>query len=131
MDDPQSLTLPNGPAGSGPVTAEPADDVDLETARQIEEFISALLKELKARQAYVAGNPLIERFHHAVRDQAVHLWDVVSHLTLRIDEGRLLWNEHPVYDHPVGHDNFAFLFFRDGLRTVSYTHLTLPTNREV
>lgn len=115
MDDPQNLTLPTDPAAAGP-----ADDVSLETAGKVEELIAALLKELKARQAYVPGNPLIERFHHAVRDQAARLWDEVSHLTLRIDEGRLLWKEQLVYEHPIGHDNFAFLFFRDGLRTLAF-----------
>lgn len=114
MDDPQSLTM------TAAAPAAPAEPVDLDTAARVEEFIATLLKELRARQAYVAANPLIERFHHAVRDQAVQLWDVVSHLTVRIDEGRLLWKEHPVYDHPLGHDNFAFLFFKDGLRTLAF-----------
>ena len=44
----------------------------------------------------------------------------MSHLTLRIDENRLLWKNHPVYDHPIGHDNFAFMFFRDGLRSIAF-----------
>ena len=114
MDDPQDLTLSTDPGSGGPV-----DAVDVETAEKIEEFVSALLKELKARQSYVPGNPLIERFHHAVREQALELWDLIPHLTLRIDEGRLLWKDHPVYDRPVGHGNFAFMFFRDGLRTLA------------
>lgn len=115
MDDPQNLTLPTESASAGS-----ADAVDLETADQIEAFISALLKELKARQSYVPGNPLIERFHHAVREQALDLWDLMSHLTVRIDEGRLLWRDRPVYERPVGHGNFAFMFFRDGLRTLAF-----------
>lgn len=115
MDDAQSLTMP-----ADPPTAEPVTDVDLETAGEVEEFITALLKELKARQAYVAGNPMIDRFHHAARDQADRLWDLIPHLTVRIDEGQLLWKDHPVYDEPVGHDNVAFLFFRDGLRTLAF-----------
>lgn len=115
MDDAQSLTLPAGPA-----TAAPDPDVDLETVERVEEFITALLKELKARQAYVAGNPMIDRFHHAARERADRLWDLMPHLTVRIDEGQLLWKNHPVYDEPVGHDNVAFLFFRDGLRTLAF-----------
>lgn len=116
MDEPQNLTLPVD-ATSAP--SAKVDELDRETAAQVEEFIVALLKELKARQAYVPGNPLIGRFHHAVCDQALRLWESVSHLTLRIDEGQLLWQSCPVYDHPVGHDNLAFMFFRDGLRTIA------------
>jgi HEAT repeat protein len=115
MDNPENLMLPTDPASAGP-----ADTVELETAEKIEEFISALLKELKARQSYVPGNPLIERFHHAVRELALELWDRIPHLTVRMDEGRLLWKDHPVYDRPVGHGNFAFMFFKDGLRTLAF-----------
>lgn len=115
MDDPQNLML-----STEPDSGESAVAVDVETAEKIEEFVSALLKELKARQSYVPGNPLIERFHHAVREQALELWDLIPHLTVRIDEGRLLWKDHPVYERPVGHGNFAFMFFRDGLRTLAF-----------
>jgi len=115
MDEPQSLTLPTD--STDVVTT---DDVDLETVGRIEEFVTALLKELKARQAYVSGNPLIDRFHRSVREQSLELWDVMPHLTLRFDESRLLWKDHPVYEHPMGHDNFAFMFFRDGLRSIAF-----------
>jgi HEAT repeat protein len=115
MDESQSLTLPTGSADTGTT-----GDVDVETVERIEEFVTALLKELKARQAYVSGNPLIDRFHRAVREQSLELWDLMPHLTLRFDESRLLWKDHPVYEHPVGHDNFAFMFFRDGLRSIAF-----------
>ncbi len=103
---------------SGSPTAV-VDEVDLETARRIEGFVIALLKDYRTRQAYARGNQLIDRFHSAVLDQLHDLWDHLPHLTLTIDEGRLLWREFPVYDEPIGHDNFAFMFFRDGLRTLA------------
>lgn len=95
------------------------DDVDRETADRIEKFVTALMKDCRTRQAYVRGNQLIERFHEALLDRLHDLWDLLPHLTLTIDEGRLLWQDLPVYDQPIGHDNFAFMFFRDGLRTLA------------
>ena len=103
---------------SGGATAV-VDDVDRETARRIEGFVVALLKDYRTRQAYAPGNQLIDRFHSSVVDQLHELWDLVPHLTLTIDEGRLMWRAFPVYDEPIGHDNFAFMFFRDGLRTLA------------
>jgi HEAT repeat protein len=103
---------------SGSPTAV-VDEVDLETARRVEGFVVALLKDYRTRQAYARGNQLIDRFHGAVLDQLHELWDLLPHLTLTIDEGRLLWRDFPVYDEPIGHDNFAFMFFRDGLRTLA------------
>lgn len=116
MDDALNVAAAREPVGD---TLDSSAE-DRKIAAKVEDFVTALLKDYRARQAYVAGNPLIERFHHAVRDQALGLWDVLPHLTIRVDEGRFLWRDHEVYDHPLGHDNVAFLFFKDGLRTMAF-----------
>ena len=87
---------------------------------EIADLVTALIKELRARQTYVAGNPLIERFHRDVRERFARLWEELPHLTLTVDEDRLKWRDHTVYSHPVGHDNFAFQFFRDGIRQLAF-----------
>ena len=87
---------------------------------EIADLVTALIKELRARQTYVAGNPLIERFHRDVRERFARLWEELPHLTLAVDEDRLKWRDHTVYSHPVGHDNFAFQFFRDGIRQLAF-----------
>ena len=103
--------------------SEPADDVseqDVQTAVEIGELITAIIKEIRARQTYVAGNPLIDRFHRDVQDRFVKLWDDLPHLSLAVDESRLTWRDQEVYSHPVGHDNLAFQFFRDGIRQLAF-----------
>lgn len=113
VQDQSSVNLKSGDAGIS------VDDADRDIARQIEEFVVALLKDYRTRQAYVRGNQLIERFHGALLDELRNLWEQLPHLTLTIDEGRLLWRDLPVYDQPISHDNFAFMFFREGLRTLA------------
>lgn len=90
------------------------------TALAVRELIGALNKDLRSRQTYVAGNPLIERFHRDLRDRLTRLWDDIPHLALEVDEGRFLWKGAEVYAHPVGHDNLAFVFFRDGIRQLAF-----------
>ena len=102
---------------------EPTDDAseqDVQTAGEVAELITAIIKEIRARQTYVAGNPLIERFHRDVEDRFVRLWDDLPHLSLGVDESRLTWRDQEVYKHPLGHDNFAFQFFRDGIRQLAF-----------
>ncbi len=102
---------------------EPTDDPpeqDVQTAAEVGELITAIIKEIRARQTYVAGNPLIERFHRDVQDRFAMLWDELPHLSLAVDESRLTWRDHEVYSHPVGHDNLAFKFFRDGIRQLAF-----------
>jgi len=113
----------DGPTDPDVQEREPIDEPseqDIQTAGEIGELITAIIKEIRARQTYVAGNPLIDRFHRDVRDRFVKLWDDLPHLSLAVDETRLTWRDQEVYTHPVGHDNLAFQFFRDGIRQLAF-----------
>ena len=85
----------------------------------VEETVGALLKAARARQTYVPGNPLIERFHEELREKLATVWAELPHLTLAVDEGNLLWRDRVVYSKPMGPDNFAFRFFKDGIRQLA------------
>jgi len=95
-------------------------DADPGAAAAVREILVALTKDLRARQTYVAGNPLIDRFHRDLRERLAVLWEEFPHLALTVDEGRFLWREAEVYAQPVGHDNLAFMFFRDGIRQLAF-----------
>ncbi len=94
-------------------------ETDPQTAESVREVLAALTKDLRARQTYVSGNPLIDRFHRDLRERLTGLWDELPHLALTVDEGRFLWRDAEVYAQPVGHDNLAFVFFRDGIRQLA------------
>jgi HEAT repeat protein len=103
-----------------------ADEAEKRTAEtgeelrdQVAETLGALLKATRARQTYVPGNPLVDRFHEELCDRLRDLWDDLPHLSLTVDEGRLLWRDQEVYAKPVGPDNLAFRFFKDGIRTMA------------
>ena len=97
--------------------AETATDDEL--SGLVEETVNALLKAARARQTYVLGNPLIERFQAELCEKLAAVWNELPHLSLAIDEGRLLWHDRVVYSKPVGPDNFAFRFFKDGIRQLA------------
>jgi HEAT repeat protein len=107
---------------SGPDTVDGPDasPTDAELGGTVEETITSLLKAARARQTYVPGNPLIERFQGELSDRLRSLWEEISHLTLTVDEGRFLWREQEVYSKPVGPDNLAFRFFKDGIRLLAF-----------
>ena len=84
-----------------------------------EETVNALLKAVRARQTYAPGNPLIERFHTELCEKLGTVWAEIPHLSLTVDEGRLLWRDRDVYSKPLGPDNFAFRFFKDGIRQLA------------
>jgi HEAT repeat protein len=92
---------------------------DDEVSGLVEEAVNALLKAARARQTYVLGNPLIEKFQTELSDRLGAVWDALPHLSLTFDEGRLLWRDREVYSKPMGPDNFAFRFFKDGIRQLA------------
>jgi len=101
-------------------TSDPPDAaVEERVSGQVEDVVNALLKAARARQTYVPGNPLIERFQEELGDRLREVWAELPHLTLKVDEGSLLWHERVVYTKPVGPDNFAFRFFKDGVRQLA------------
>ncbi len=85
----------------------------------VEATVNAVLKATRARQTYVPGNPLIEKFHDELCEKLGTMWDELPHLSLEMDEGRLLWRDREVYSKPIGPDNFAFRFFKDGIRQLA------------
>lgn len=103
---------PTNRHGSGPATDE-------QIPPMVEDAVNSLLKAVRARQTYVLGNPLIERFRTDLGEKLGTVWDELPHLSLEIDEGRLLWRGREVYSKPVGPDNFAFRFFKDGIRQLA------------
>ncbi len=104
--------------------ADPSRDltdtaIDDELAGTVEDTVNALLKAARARQTYVPGNPLIEKFTDELCEKLVTLWDELPHLSLEMDEGNLLWRGREVYSKAIGPDNFAFRFFKDGIRQLA------------
>jgi len=102
-----------------PSRDHPEAATDDELSGLVGETVNALLKAARARQTYVLGNPLIERFQAELCEKLSEVWDALPHLSLTIDEGRLLWRDREVYSKPVGPDNFAFRFFKDGIRQLA------------
>ena len=102
-----------------PEEVQAEEDQD-EIAAEVVELVNSFLKAVRAQQTYVAENPLVQQFRDEVGGRFEALWSRIPHLTFGVDEGRLVWNDHDVYSHPVGQDNFAFQFFKDGIRQIAF-----------
>lgn len=102
------------------VTSAAPEEGDAELAAEIEELVNSLLKAVKAQQTYVAGNPLVQKFRDEAGERFAGLWENIPDLSVGVDEGRFVWKGHEVYAHPVGQDNFAFQFFKDGIRRIAF-----------
>lgn len=86
----------------------------------VRELFVVLGKALRAFQLYDENNPVRQRFVESLRQAFVQLWEEVDHLTLSVEEDRVLLEGQDVYVSENRGDSLAFLFFKDGVREISF-----------
>ena len=98
-----------------------APAVSDEESRQVRELIQALLKTKRAFEMYPANNPMLVKF----QDDLVHRFEAFfsaeERLTLTIRQQDILYQGQNVYHNAEKDDNVALLFYKDGLRELTFT----------
>ena len=107
-----------GPAGT--TEAEAIEEQDEVILGLVRDWVTLLLKTVRAAQLYVATNPLLRGFLDDVSRKMDVLWDQLRELTLQIEEHSLRWRNIVLYQADPTPDNFAFQFFKDGIRRLTF-----------
>jgi hypothetical protein len=103
---------PEGDAGWTDVADLPVDSV--------RELFVVLGKAFRAYQLYDENNPVRQRFVESLR-QAFHaLWNEIDRLTLHVEEDKILLGEHQIYLAATRSESLAFLFYKDGVREITF-----------
>ena len=103
--------------------ASPEDrDPDELHSSDVGNFFLALDKAVRARRLYQANNPVFLGFVQTLRDALARLWGVTNSLSVTVEEHAFTWEEHS-FSVGEGRDNMAFLFYKDGIRYLTF----LPT----
>lgn len=108
-------------AGSGPLPQGEGWGglTDLPVARVRELFV-VLGKALRAFQLYDENNPVRQRFVESLRQALVQLWNETDRLTLAVEEDRIVLGDQEVYRAESRGDSLAFLFYKDGIREITF-----------
>ncbi len=86
----------------------------------VHELFVVLGKAFRAYQLYDENNPVRHRFIDSLR-QAFHgIWNDVDRLTLKVEEDRVLLGEEEVYKAASRGESLAFLFYKDGIREITF-----------
>jgi hypothetical protein len=86
----------------------------------VRELFVVLGKALRAFQLYDENNPVRQRFVESLRQAFIHLWKDFEKVTLSVEEDRILLDEDEVYKSDNRGDSLAFLFFKDGVREITF-----------
>ena len=87
---------------------------------KVRELFVVLGKALRAFQLYDENNPVRQRFVESLRQAFTQVWPELEHLTLSVEEDRFVLGDQEVYRAESRGDSLAFLFFKDGVREITF-----------
>lgn len=108
---------------TGPVEAATGelgwDEADLPVDAVRSLFVT-LAKAFRAYQLYDENNPVRRRFVDTLRNELAALWSEMDKLVVSIDEDHIYLERAEVYSSETRNDSLAFLFFKDGVRELTF-----------
>lgn len=118
--------IPGGAPESAPADLESSSESVLARAelRSVIEFLRALGKAIKAARMYPANNPIYARFQSDLFERLSGVFTEFNGLRLVVGQNRLFFQGEMVYENADPEDSLARLFFRDGIRELTF-HLGL------
>lgn len=87
---------------------------------QVEELMNVLAKSMRAHQLYLPNNPVYQKTMESLQAAFRHLWEATDDLVLEILENELRWEGHVVYSQPSRNESFAWVFYKDGVRQITF-----------
>ena len=109
-------------AGVGGAVGEGLDwtEDDALPVEEVRSLFVTLGKAFRAFQLYDSNNPVRQRFVDALRQEFVALWGEIDKLVVSVEEDALRLGEAEVYRAETRNDSLAFLFFKDGVRELTF-----------
>ena len=98
--------------------AEGADDAAV--IGQVEELLRTLSSAVRSYRLYAGNGPMLDRFVQSLRERVVGMWDSLDRLRLEIGENSMTWEGHKVFPTADAGGELAFLFYKDGIRSISF-----------
>lgn len=86
----------------------------------ISDFLQTLLNAKKMVNLYQKNNPMYTKAIDNLHTKATDIFQQTGDIVLQIEPQALIANSEEVYSSNEQHNNFAFLFFKEGLRELTF-----------
>ena len=107
------------PHGEPTAALDWADPSDL-PIEEVRDVFLTLSKALRAYQLYDPNNPVYKRFLANLGEALDRVWETRDLLQALIEEDRFTWMGEEVYRNETRADSLAFMFYRDGVRDLTF-----------
>jgi hypothetical protein len=106
-------------SGEASVALDWADPSEL-PIEEVRDVFLTFSKALRAYQLYDPNNPVYKRFVANLHESLDRIWGLRDRLQILVEEDRLTWMGEEVYKNLTRSDSMAFLFYRDGIRDITF-----------
>ena len=86
---------------------------------EVNDLVQQIVKSARAHQIYDVSNPVYQRFLSNLRETFANLLSRTTELHFELTDDAWLWEGQRIAP-GEGKENLAFLFFRDGVRSVTF-----------
>lgn len=87
----------------------------------VEGLLQLFGKAVRAQQLYLPNNPMYQRAIDQLRAGFEAVWRETSELSLLVMETEFRWEGIPVAQEASRSDSLSWVFFKDGIRTLTFT----------
>ncbi|MCG6955120.1 MAG: hypothetical protein LJF04_03935, partial [Gemmatimonadetes bacterium] len=91
-----------------------------EPVQEVHDLFVTLGKAFRAYQLYEENNPVRQRFVESLRQAFRGVFTELDRMTLVVEEDRILFSGREIYSSETRSDSLAFLFYKDGIREVTF-----------
>ena len=120
MDDILSWEKEPEKNGAAELPVEEAAASD-EEVRLVKDLLQLVVKTKRAFEMYPSNNPILQKFQEDLVKKFDSFFATENRLTLSIRQHDVYYKGLPVYHNPNKDDNIALLFYKDGLRELTFT----------
>ncbi len=106
------------PVINEPVEGQTVPDGEV---RQVKELLQSVLKTKRAFEMYPSNNPMLVKFQEDLIKKFESFLDSEDRLTLIVRQQDIYYKGAPVYHNADKDDNLALIFYKDGLRELTFT----------
>lgn len=102
------------------IVADAADDISEPIKKKVNEVINLLIKAVKAKLVYPSSSRLPQQFREEYFDCLISLLDLLETVDYKVESDRILFQNVEVYRAQSKSENFAHVFFRDGIISIQF-----------
>ncbi|PNX52605.1 MAG: hypothetical protein BV458_08715 [Thermoplasmata archaeon M9B2D] len=94
--------------------------MEIDTLKQVSDIIQSVLKSRKNIRMYPENNPIYTKSLESTINLFNDYFEYYDALPMKIKQLEILYDSEPVYYNPEKEDSLSLLFFKDGIRELTF-----------